>query len=138
MDELIKLLDNNLEYINHEIIVSTIYIEIISHRQVVKCSYCGEESDKVHPYYKKSFQDLPIQGYKVIVIINNRKMFCNNSNCSRKTFAETFDFLAPKAKKSSRLDNEIISISVNVSSLAAEQIIKNRIANVGKSTICNL
>lgn len=53
-------------------------------------------------------------------------------------FAESFDFLAPNAKKSKRLDNEMLNISMNVSSLAAEQIIKNRIANVGKSTICNL
>lgn len=138
MDEFIKSLDNNLEYIDHEIIDNTIHIEVVSNRQVAKCTYCGAESDKAHSYYKRSFQDLPIQGHKVIVVINNRKMFCNNSNCSKKTFAETFEFLAPNAKKSNRLDNEIINISVNVSSLAAEQIIKNRIATVGKSTICNL
>ncbi len=138
MDEFIKLLDNNLEYISHEIIDNTIYIEVISNRQIVKCPYCGESTNKVHSYYKKSFQHLPIQGNKVIININNRKMFCNNLDCSKKTFAETFEFLSPNAKKSNRLVNEIINISMNVSLLAAEQIIKNRIANVGKSTICNL
>jgi transposase len=138
MDEIIKLLDCSLEYVTHEIIDNTIYIEVISNRQASRCPYCGSESDKVHSYYMKSFQDLPIQGHKVIITIKNRKMFCNNTNCSKKTFAETFEFLAPNAKKSARLDNEIINISMNVSSLAAEQIIKNRIATVGKSTICNL
>lgn len=138
MDEIIKLLDSNLEYVSHEIIDNTIYIEVISNREIVKCPYCGKESDKIHSHYKKSFQDLPIQGYKVMIILNNRKMFCNNSNCSKKTFAETFNFIAPNAKKSNRLQSEIINISMNVSSLAAAQIIKNKIAIVGKSTICNL
>ncbi|WP_073010652.1 transposase [Clostridium amylolyticum] len=137
MDEFIKLLDNNLEYIRHEIIDNTIYIEVISNPQIVKCTYFGESTNKVHSYYKKSSQDLPIQGSKVINI-NNRKIFFNNSDCSKNTFAETFEFLSPNAKKSTRLVNEIINISMNVSSPAAEQIIKNRIANVGKSTICNL
>lgn len=138
MDELLKLLDNSLEYVSHEIIDDTIYIVVISNRKFAKCPYCGTESDKVHSYYNKSFQDLPIQGRKVVVTIRNRKMFCSNSNCSKKTFAETFEFLAPNAKKSARLNKEIVNLSLNVSSLVAEQIIKNSIATVGKSTICNL
>jgi transposase len=138
MDEFIKLLDSNLKYVKHEIIDKTIYIEVLSNRKAVKCPYCNTGSEKTHSYYKKSFQDLPIQDLKVIIIINNRKMFCNNKNCSKKTFAESFEFISPKAKKSNRLNEEIISISLNVSSLTAEKIIKTRIANVGKSTICNL
>lgn len=138
MDEFIKLLDKNLDYVEHEIIDDTIYIKVISNRQSVHCKYCNTSSTKVHSYYNRSFQDLPIQGKKVTIIINNRKMFCVNPNCDKTTFAETFDFLASKAKKSNRLENQIINISINVSSLAAEQILKNSIANVGKSTICNL
>ena len=138
MNEFIKLLDSNLEYISHEIIKNTIHIEVKSNRKIATCPYCGEESHRVHSYYAKSFQDLPIQNYKVIVHIKNRKLFCSNQYCSRKTFAETYGFLSPNAKKSKRLDEEIINISLNVSSLTAERIIKNRIATVGKSTICNL
>jgi transposase len=68
-------------------------VEVASTKDTVKCPYCGVESKKVHSHYKKSFQDLPIQGYKVVVTLNNRKMFCNNPYCSKKTFADTFDFL---------------------------------------------
>lgn len=138
MDEFIKLLDNNLQYINHELINNTIYVEVASTKDSIKCPYCEVESKKVYSHYKKSFQDLPIQGYKVMVTLNNRKMFCNNPHCSKKTFAEPFDFLLPNAKKSQRLDNEIINISINVSSVTASKVIKSKIANVGKSTICNL
>jgi len=92
----------------------------------------------VHSNYNRSFQDLPIQDKKVTIILRNRKMFCLNPECDKRTFAETFDFLSYKAKKTNRLEKQIIDISINVSSLAAEQILKNSIVNVGKSTICNL
>ena len=65
-------------------------------------------------------------------------MFCNNPDCNHTTFAESFDFLKFKAKKTKRLENEIINISMNVSSLAATDFLKESVADVGKSTICNL
>mgnify|MGYP006902111017 CR=1 FL=1 len=62
-------------------------------------------------------------------------MFCNNPDCKTKIFAERYPFLAFKSKKTQRLEDEIVSISKNVSSLAAEKILKRNIAKVGKSTI---
>jgi transposase len=138
MDEIIKLLDENLEYIIHKIIGDTIFIHVISNREAVICPYCGSASSKVHSHYERSFQDLPIQGKKVRVILNNRKMFCNTPDCNHTTFAESFDFLNFKAKKTKRLETEIINISMNVSSLTATDLLKDRVADVGKSTICKL
>lgn len=138
MDEFIKLLDENLDYLEHKIMDDTIIIFVASNRKEVACPYCGEKSFRVHSTYDRSFQDLPIQGKKVKVVIDNRKMFCDNRECSHTTFAETFDFLPPKAKKSQRLTDEIINISLNVSSITASNLLKNGIADVGKSTICNL
>jgi transposase len=112
MDELIKLLDENLEYVRHEFINDTINIHVISNRKDVVCPFCGQISTKVHSRYIRSFQDLPIQGKKVNVILNNRKMFCSNSKCENKTFAETFNFLPNKAKKTKCLEDEIINISL--------------------------
>ena len=71
-------------------------------------------------------------------IIENRKMFCTNPECSHKTFAETFGFISPKAKKSKRLLEKIINVSLNVSSVNVADMLKDGIADVGKSTICNL
>lgn len=138
MDEIVKLLDKNLEYIIHKIIRDTIYINVLSNRDTITCPYCGSPSSKVHSRYERSFQDLPIQGKKVRIILNNRKMFCNNPDCNHTTFAESFDFLKFKAKKTKRLENEIINISMNVSSLTATDFLKESVADVGKSTICNL
>lgn len=49
-----------------------------------------------------------------------------------------FEFLPAKAKKTRRLEDEIINLSANVSSLTASSILSTRVAKVGKSTICNL
>ena len=138
MDEFIKLLDKNLEYISHEIIEEIIYINVASNKKECICPYCGSLSSKMHSTYARSFQDLPMQDKKVTIILNNRKLFCNNKQCTHKTFAEKFDFIAFKGKKTKRLETTIINIAMNVSSLTATSLLRNSIANVGKSTICNL
>lgn len=77
-------------------------------------------------------------GMKSRIIIQDRKMFCINPECSHTTFAETFSFIRPKAKKSSRLLDKIVDVSLNVSSVNAADILRDGIVDVGKSTICNL
>ncbi|WP_181870591.1 transposase family protein [Hafnia paralvei] len=138
MDEFIKLLDKNLEYLKHKIIDDTIYIYIASTRKEVSCPFCGHISSKAHSTYERSFQDLPMQGKKVKIIIKNRKMFCNNPECNHTTFAERFDWLANKSKKTKRLEDEIVHMSLNCSSIAAANFLSKNTVAVGKSTICNL
>lgn len=138
MYEFIKLLDPSLDYIIHEMIGDTIVIRVASSKEQVVCPYCGCASSKKHSVYERGFQDLPIMGMKTRIIASNRKMFCTNPECRHTTFAETFDFIKPKAKKSNRHLDKIVDVSLNVSSLDAVDILKNGIADVGKSTICNL
>ena len=138
MDDIIKLLDQNLTYVHHRIEGDVMYIYVESSRDSLECPYCSQPSTKVHSRYERSFQDLPIQGYKVMMVLNNRKFFCKNTDCTHTTFTETYSFIRHKAKKTIRLEDEIVRISTNVSSVAASKIVKKQIANVGKSTICDL
>lgn len=138
MEEFVKLLDKHLDYIRHEIIGDTIYIYVRSNREKPVCPYCGMPSSRRHSVYSRSFQDLPIMGKKTKIILENRKMFCVNPDCPHTTFAEAFAFLPPKGKKSRRLQDKIVDMSLHVSSLTASELLKDGIADVGKSTICNL
>ena len=138
MRELIKLLDEDLEYISHEITDECVQIRVESKRKEVQCPFCGKMSDKVHSVYEKSFQDLPMQGMKVVLILNNRKMFCRNSECGHTTFAERFEFLLGKSKKTKRLKDEIMRLSMNMSSVAAAEVLSKNTVTIGKSTICRL
>jgi len=131
MDEFIKELDPNLDYLDYKIIENEVIIYAASNRKICRCPYCGSESARIHSRYEKSFQDLQIMGKKT-------KVVCYNPDCGFTTFAERFDFLAQKGKKTKRLIDKIIDISLNTSSVAASRTIKDGIADVGKSTICNL
>lgn len=138
MDEFIKLLDKDLKYLNHKIVDDMIYIYVVSTRNEVTCPFCGHKSLKTHSTYERSFQDFPMQGKKVQIIIKNRKMFCNNPECDHTTFAERFDWLGNKSKKTKRLEDEIMHMSLNCSSTAAANFLSKNTVTVGKSTICNL
>jgi len=138
MDEFIKLLNENLDYVDHKIIDGVCYITVSSNRKAVNCPFCSKTSLRVHSTYKRTFQDLPIQGHKVIIILLNRKMFCDNPECDHTTFGERFEFLPSKAKKTHRLEDEIIRLSLNCSSTAASEILSKNVVDVGKSTICSL
>lgn len=138
MDEFIKQLDKHLDYLSHEMTDDEVIIYVKSNRTEVECPYCRKVSPKCHSTYERSFQDLPIVGKKTKIIIVNRKMLCKNPECTHTTFAETYDFLTAKGKKTKRLVDKIVDVSLNMSSIRASQILKDGIADIGKSTICNL
>lgn len=119
------------------VIEDTFYVTVISNLENIKCQDCESESNKVHSRYKKSFQDLPIQGKKVMVILKNRNMFCVNHDCQRYTFSEEFSFLSPKSKKTKRLIDKIIRISLTQSSVSAAKYLSETTVNIKKSSICN-
>jgi hypothetical protein len=81
---------------------------------------------------------LPIQGKKVYVYLLNRKYFCSNPECTHATFAESFNCLKPKSKKSERLIDEILKVSGEVSSVTASKLLSDSVVDIGKSTIYNL
>ena len=138
MDELVKLLDTSLKYISHEIVDSTMYIRVESILSEVPCPFCGQMTSKVHSRYERSFQDLPIQGKEVIFILENRKMFCRNPECKYTTFAERFKFLSEKSKKTKRLEQYIVHLSLNMSTVAAAELLSRTSVKAGRSTVSNL
>jgi len=138
MNEIISLPDERLAYTSHETDGNVIKIYVESMTEQATCPYCGNTSNYVHSRYARKLQDLPIQGKKVKLIIHNKKYFCLNKDCNYKTFAESFSFFKPKATKTMRLQEEILRVSLSQSSLSAAKYLRNSVADVGKSTICNL
>jgi len=138
MHGMITFPDERLCYVSHEESDGAIMIRVQSTSLEAKCPHCGEISTRVHSRYLRKLQDLPIQGRKVRLVIDNKKYFCANKACRHKTFAESFSFFEPKATKTKRLQEEILRVSLSQSSLSAESYLRRSVANVGKSTICNL
>jgi transposase len=92
----------------------------------------------VHSHYTRKLQDLPIQGKKVRLVLENYKYFCLNKDCSRKTFVRQFDFFARKATRTKRLQDEILRLAVAQSSVSAAKYLRNSVADIGKSSVCTL
>ena len=138
MQGIVELLDEQLQYIEHTLESSILKIRVASKRTSGSCIYCGVESISVHSVYERRLQDLPIQGKKVTLIINRRKYFCLNKECSKKTFAEQFDFFKGNERKTLRLQEAILEVSLTQSSLSASKYLRRNVADVGKSTLCNM
>jgi len=138
VEELIKLLDDQLKYISHEIDGATIIVRVESARNSAVCPYCATESEKVHSRYERSIYDLPICGKKTRIVIHRRKFFCMNAECSKKTYAEDFKFMQPRATKTGRLQDEILKVSLTQSSVSAAKYLRNSVTEVSKSTVCNM
>jgi len=136
--EFVKAIDPDLRYIKHSIHDELIQIYVRSARKKASCPYCGHKSDRVHSIYPRKFRDLPIQGKKVEIIINNRKFFCLNTDCVHKTFAEIFSCLPKMGRRSERLTKTILNTATNLSSVTASKTLKHGTADIGKSTICRL
>ena len=138
MEELIKLLDENLHYDGYEIQGEELFIRTSSAREKAICPYCQKPSGQIHSHKVRTLKDLPMQGKKVKILLDQKKYFCNNKECQKKTFAERFDFFEPKATKTQRLQNEILRVALTQSSVAASRYLQSSVADVCKSTICNL
>lgn len=138
MDEFIKLLDQNYELIQYHIKDKTVVFNIQSCKKELKCPFCGSKTMQIHSMYQREIQDLPLQDKQVILLVNTRKMFCNNPDCSHRTFSEKHPFAAPKAKKTERLIKNIIYTSTQLSSLNASKHLKSENIIACKSSICSL
>ena len=57
MNNLVKLLDENLEYREHTLNGDTLYITVFSNRKEAICPFCGTRSTKTHSTYQKSLFD---------------------------------------------------------------------------------
>ena len=138
MDEFIKLLDQEYELVQYRIKDRKIIFHIQSSKEELTCPFCGSKSASVHSVYQREIQDLTIQGSQVILLVDTRKMFCKNPECSHKTFTEKHPFAAPKAQKTDRLIKKIIHTSTQLSSLNASRLLKSENVTACKSSICSL
>jgi len=136
MQEFIDLLSPNIKLISYIQNGDTFIFDVESKIEKPICPYCHKSASRKHSTYTKSFMDLPLNNNKVLIRVKNRKMFCDNKECKHKTFAETYDFVDRKSKKTNRLKKYILDTSTNMSSIAAQNLLRKNGVQIGKSTIC--
>ena len=138
LDELIKELDSKLVVTGKETKDDIMYIYCETKKQTTKCKYCGEESQSVHSVYTRTISDLPIQKYKVKLVITVKKYFCNNPKCNHTTFAEPLNFVEKNALRTKRLDDYIKEVGLKNSSIEAKNQITNSHVEISNNTILRI
>lgn len=75
------------------------------------CPECKQLSGRVHSYYSRKPQDLPMLGLFVRLNLRVRRIRCQNQACSKQTFAERWgNWLKPYAQKTTRNKNTLYHI----------------------------
>ncbi|MFI6953400.1 transposase family protein [Nocardia sp. NPDC050408] len=73
---------------------STVRIEAATGGDPVGCPECATLSGRVHSRYQRRLSDTSITGREVMIRLQFRRLFCDNSDCGKITFAEQVPQLA--------------------------------------------
>ena len=88
-----------------------IIIHLEARRASVPCPQCGTRSSRVHSRYQRQVSDLPWSSWPVQLVIHARKFFCDNLQCWRRIFTETFpEVLAPYARRTQRQGRALLEL----------------------------
>lgn len=103
-----------------------------------KCPICGFKSNSVHSYYSRKLQDMPISLRATKISIYKRRFYCNNPQCSRKTFSEQIPYTQAYARRTNRANNYLKKMSLETSARKSSYLSKLTNISVSPSTCLRL
>lgn len=87
------------------------------------CPLCGQRSSRVHSHYQRTPRDLPFGTRPVRLLVRVRRFFCDQSTCSRRTFAERLpDLLPVNAQRTARFSAGVRALGFASNGEAAARI----------------
>jgi hypothetical protein len=105
---------------------SEIFFHWKSKTNFAKCPECNVISNRRCKIYKtRHIQDMPLAGMTVYHAIKANRYYCDNEECSAKTFVEQFEEVANKdARLSNRLKDFIVREAIESSCNGASKSLK--------------
>jgi transposase len=86
------------------------------------CPVCGHRSARAHSRYRRTVSDLPWHGISVTLKIQARRFFCDEPSCKRKIFCERLPEISPRARKTSRLEEALLAIALELGGRAGARL----------------
>lgn len=87
------------------------------------CPNCCIPSGKVHSYYSRKLDDLPVFGKTSRIFLRSRKFYCRQDECPLRIFTERFDHhFRPYRRKTDRLEEKIRLLGLLAGGRPAERI----------------
>lgn len=112
-----------------------ITISATSTMSSAKCPVCDQCSARAHSRYLRTAFDLPWHGVPVSLQVRARKFFCDNDACQRSIFCERLPEIAARARKTSRLEETLLAIALELGSRAGARLAAELGLLVGRDTL---
>ncbi|WP_083905038.1 transposase family protein [Nocardia transvalensis] len=63
-------------------------IQASTHGEPVTCPGCAVMPQRAHSRYERTLSDAAVAGREALIQLRVRRLFCDNSNCARRTFVQ--------------------------------------------------
>jgi transposase len=102
----------------------------------VTCPSCGTSSRRVHSCYRRWLSDTALTGRDVVIRLLVRRLFCDNAELGRKTFAEQMPGLAGRyARRTAILRRLLCAVALALGGRPAARMTRHLAATVGRMTL---
>jgi hypothetical protein len=92
----------------------------------------------VHSQYRRRLDDLPAAGVRIALILRTRRFFCDAKACARRIFAERFEAVEPRGRRTSRLDDIIHRLAIALGGRPAASLSRRLNVVVSNDTLLRL
>jgi transposase len=107
-------------------------------RPTAGCPDCGQVSDRLHSWYRRTCTDLPWQGLAVRFHLHTRRWRCPNPDCPRQVFTERLPaVVAPFARRTTRLTEVVDAIAFALGGEAGARVLATLGLPVSPDTLLN-
>lgn len=117
-----QLLPEGLQLESLGIETGRVSIRVTSATRRSRCPLCGRVSSRVHSRYCRTVSDLPWHGISVELEVLARRFFCEEQSCERKIFCERLPDVAARARKSDRLEEDLLAIALELGGRAGARL----------------
>ncbi len=101
----------------HQITLTVTPIQTVAH-----CPVCDVPARRIHSRYTRILADLPWGGYGVRLQLHVRKFFCTVAGCRRRIFTERLCGVAPWARRTQRLGEQLTAIGLALGGAGAARL----------------
>ena len=95
-------------------------------------------SKRVHSEYRRQLADLPAASIRVALILRTRRFFCYTKACARRIFAERFEAVEPRARRTSRLDDVVHCLAIALGGRPAASLSRRLNVDVSNDTLLRM
>jgi transposase len=116
-----------------------IALTLISQQTTPSCPLCAVPAQRIHSHYERNLADLPWAGWTVRLVLDVRKLFCDNTGCARRIFTERLPaVVAPWARKTRRLGERLTAIAVALGGSAGARLSRELGMPAARNTLLRL